>query len=66
MSNWENKHRQGMTDAHYTRISAFKGLVPLIIRYAGEEGLERVFARQSLPLELLDTLNAIIPMKDLK
>jgi len=40
-------------------MSAFNGPAPLIVHYAGDEGLERVFARQSIPLELLDTLELI-------
>ncbi len=52
-------------DVNFGRISDLNGLPELIVHHAGDEGLFEAFARQSLPLELLDTPEALIPMRDL-
>lgn len=54
-----------MTAPSFGRIRDLNGLPELIVHLAGDDGLENAFARQSLPLELLDTPEAIIPMRDL-
>ncbi len=49
----------------YGRISDLGGLPDLLRSRAGQEGLNRAFHGQGIPVELLATPNAVVPMRDL-
>jgi AraC-like DNA-binding protein len=54
-----------MIDRSYGRIRDVAALPELLVRYAGTEGLERAFARQSISTDLLDMPDAVLPMRDI-
>jgi AraC-like DNA-binding protein len=54
-----------MIDRSYGRIRDVAALPELLVEYAGTEGLERAFARQSIPVDLLDTPDAVLAIRDI-
>ncbi len=54
-----------MNEMTFGRVSDLNGLPELILDLGGEEALVRVFERQSVPREILDDSDAVIPMKDI-
>ena len=49
----------------FGRVADLGGLPDLLRSKAGQEGLDRAFHNQGMPVELLDTPNAVVPMRDL-
>lgn len=54
-----------MTKIGFGRIRDVGDLPDLLRQMAGEEGLERVFHDQDMPLSILETPDAVVPMRDL-
>ncbi len=54
-----------MTEIGYGRLRDLGGLPDLLISLAGEEGLNRAFRDQDVPVELLAEPDATVPMRDL-
>lgn len=54
-----------MNEMTFGRVSDLNGLPELILAQGGEKALHRTLERQSLPREILDCADAIIPMKDI-
>jgi AraC-like DNA-binding protein len=50
---------------HYGRIRQLGGLPHFVRSLAGEQGLNRVFRDQNLPVALLDTPDAAVPVRDI-
>ena len=54
-----------MADVFYGRLRDLGGLPELLAHLAGQEGLERAFRDQDMPIELLSNPDAPVPMRDL-
>ena len=54
-----------MMDISYGRIRDVGGLPDLLREMAGKEGLERVFHDQDMPVSILETPDAVVPIRDL-
>ena len=54
-----------MTEIGYGRLRDLGGLPDLMSSLAGEEGLNRAFRDQGLPIALLATPDTPVPMRDI-